>query len=92
MLTDEGAKVNRNQKPLLQLEFLLRVCHQGGWVVDLCCGSGSGLIAALRLGFSAAGFDLSQAQVQATKARIRRLASQKVLFLSFYLCIRCNCI
>ena len=54
-LTDEGFIVNKFQKPLLQLEFLLRVCHQGGWVVDLCCGSGSGVIAALRLGFCAAG-------------------------------------
>ena len=70
--------MNKYQKPLLQLEFLLRVCHQGGWVVDLCCGSGSGVIAALRLGFCAAGFDVKQQQVDATRKRITNFSKQEV--------------
>ena len=74
----DGHKVNPSQKPLLQLEFLLRVCHQGGWVVDLCCGSGSGLIAGLRLLYNVAGFDILESQVNATKARIRKFAEQEV--------------
>lgn len=77
-MTDAGVKVNLSQKPLLELEFLLRVCHQGGWVVDLCCGSGSGLIAAMRLGYNVAGFDIKEAQVNATKARIQKFSEQEV--------------
>ena len=79
--------MNKFQKPLLQLEFLLRVCHQGGWVVDLCCGSGSGVIAALRLGFSAAGFDIRQEQVDATRQRIAKLAKQEVRALTDTGCV-----
>ena len=78
LTTQDGHKVNPSQKPLLQLEFLLRVCHQGGWVVDLCCGSGSGLIAGLRLGYNVAGFDILKSQVNATKARIRKYAEQEI--------------
>ncbi|KAA6417504.1 MAG: hypothetical protein FRX49_12530, partial [Trebouxia sp. A1-2] len=77
LVTDAGVKVNLSQKPLLELEFLLRVCHQGGWVVDLCCGSGSGLIAAMRLGYNVAGFDIKEAQVNATKARIQKFSEQE---------------
>ncbi|KAL3142119.1 hypothetical protein ABBQ32_004737 [Trebouxia sp. C0010 RCD-2024] len=75
---DVGARVNICQKPLLQLEFLLRVCHQGGWVVDLCCASGSGLVAAVRLGHSAAGFDLSEKQVDASKRRLQQLSLKEM--------------
>lgn len=84
LLTDDGEKVNPTQKPLLQLEFLLRVCHQGGWVVDLCCGSGSGLIAGLRLGYNVAGFDTKQEQVDATKARVKKFSVQEVRPSAFY--------
>ena len=70
--------MNPSQKPLLELEFLLRVCHQGGWLVDLCCGSGSGLIAGLRLGYNVAGFDIKEAQVNAAKARIQKFSQQEV--------------
>ena len=51
-------------------------------MVDLCCGSGSGLIAAVSLGYPAAGFDISQSQVDATKARLQQLSQKKVLFFS----------
>ena len=78
VLTESGDVVNPTKKPLLELEFLLRVCHQGGWLVDLCCGSGSGLIAGLRLGYNVAGFDIREAQVAATTARIRKLSAQEV--------------
>ena len=70
--------VNPTQKPLLELEILVRVCHQGGWLVDLCCGSGSGLIAGLRLGYDVAGFDIQELQVAATIARIKKLSAQEV--------------
>ena len=62
--------INGTQKPLLQLEYLLRTCHQGGWVLDLCCGSGSGVIAALRMGQNAMGVDVSKGQVEGTTARV----------------------
>lgn len=77
-MTEDGEKVNTTQKPLLQLEFLLRVCHQGGWVVDLCCGSGSGLIAGLRLGYNVIGFDIKQDQVDAAMYRVLKFAVDEV--------------
>ena len=77
-LYNDNSKVNLSQKPLLQLEFLLRTCHQGNWVVDMCCGSGSGLIAALRMGFPVAGFDSNQTQVDAAKRRVSLFAQQEV--------------
>ena len=77
-LNNDGTKVNLSQKPLLQLEFLLRACHQGNWVVDMCCGSGSGLIAALRMGYSVAGFDTNKTQVEAARRRVASFAQQEV--------------
>lgn len=76
-LNNDGSKVNLSQKPLLQLEFLLRACHQGNWVVDMCCGSGSGLIAALRMGYSVAGFDTNKTQVEAARRRVASFAEQE---------------
>ena len=52
----DGKELNTYQKGLLEVEFLIRVCHQGGMVVDLCCGSGSGCIAGLRMGHNVTGF------------------------------------
>ncbi len=44
----------------------------------MCCGSGSGLIAALRMGFPVAGFDSNQTQVDAAKRRVSLFAQQEV--------------
>ena len=76
--TPEGHPANPHQKPLLQLEFLLRACHQGGRVVDLCCGTGSGMIAALRMGFDATGIDKDQNQVDVASARVKEFAEREV--------------
>ncbi|KAL0030498.1 hypothetical protein WJX79_010792 [Trebouxia sp. C0005] len=38
---------------------------------------GSGLIAAMRLGYNVAGFDIKEAQVNATKARIQKFSEQE---------------
>ena len=54
--------LNPDQKGLLELNYLIRMCHQGGYVVDLCSGSGSGCIG-LRMAHSVSGFDLSKDQV-----------------------------
>ena len=80
MLMDGPIVVNPTQKPLLQMEFLLRACHQGGWVVDLCCGSGTGVIAALNLQFSVIGFDKVGFQVDATRRRVKEFADNEVSF------------
>lgn len=66
----DGVTLNDHQKGLLELEHMIRVCHQGGLVVDLCCGSGSGCIAGLRMGYSVAGFDISGTQVKGARRRI----------------------
>ena len=77
---DTGQVVNSMQKPLMTLEFLIRLCHhdQGGRVVDLCCGSGSGMLAALRMGHNVTGVDNSEEQLSACKARILEFEHREV--------------
>lgn len=58
-------------------------------MVDLCCGSGSGVVAALRMGYNAVGLDINETQVQATAERVRsfgELEVRKTTHLAF-----CNC-
>ena len=47
--------------------------------LDMCCGSGSGLIAALRMGYSVAGFDTNKTQVEAARRRVASFAEQEVI-------------
>ncbi|KAL0018283.1 hypothetical protein WJX77_009248 [Trebouxia sp. C0004] len=42
----------------------------------MCCGSGSSLIAALRIGYPVAGFDNNKTQVDAAKSRVAKFAQQ----------------
>ena len=59
------------QKPLKLLDRLLRpVVEEGDWVVDLCCGSGTTLVAAQALGCRFAGLDLSPEALAVTLARL----------------------
>lgn len=46
------------------------VRSQEKWVVYLCCGSGSGCIAALRMGYIAFGVDAAPDQVQVARKRL----------------------
>ena len=65
--------MNDDQKAIAPLEFLLRTCMppQCDWVVDLCCGSGSGCVAALRMGFNVLGVDRSSTQITGTRKRLQ---------------------
>ena len=67
---------------ILATVVLLRICHQGGWVLDLCCGSGSDVIAALRMGHNAMGVDVSKGQVEGTTARVKMFAVEGSSFCS----------
>lgn len=59
------------QKPLALLELLVRACSPpGGTVLDPCCGSGTTLVAAIRTGRNAIGFDISQDAVSVAAARL----------------------
>ena len=86
---DGQTAVNPTQKSLLQMEFLIRACHQatGGWVVVLCCGSGTGVIAALRNQLNVVAFDIMQQQVDFTKHRVDTFLQSEVR-LTYFLC--CN--
>lgn len=60
------------QKPLALLETLIGACAPvGGLVVDPCCGSGTTLVAAARLGRIGLGFDISPDAVAVTKKRLK---------------------
>jgi DNA modification methylase len=63
------------QKPLALLEMLIGACCPGGGVaLDPCCGSGTTLVAARRLGREAIGVDASDAAIALTE---RRLAEER---------------
>ena len=49
-----------------------------GGVVDLCCGPGSGIIAALRMGYTAAGLDISQKQLEAAAKKVKLFGHMEV--------------
>lgn len=60
------------QKPLKLLERLLKpVTEPGDLVVDLCCGGGTTLEAAQKLGCRFAGFDLNPEAVAVSLARLK---------------------
>ena len=60
------------QKPLKLLErLLLPVTRPGDWVADLCCGSGTTLAAAEKLGCHYAGLDISPQAVSVSLARLK---------------------
>ena len=59
------------QKPLALLEVLVGACcPPGGVVLDPCCGSGTSLVAAARLGRDAVGFDVSKRAAQIARERL----------------------
>ena len=43
---------------------------EADFVVDLCCGSGSGCVAALRIGYHSYGIDRSTEQLEEAKRRV----------------------
>ncbi|MBL8764180.1 MAG: site-specific DNA-methyltransferase [Phycisphaerae bacterium] len=61
------------QKPVALLELLIAACcPPGGVVLDPCCGSGTTLVAAARLGRTALGCDLNPRAVALTRRRLER--------------------
>jgi DNA modification methylase len=59
------------QKPLALLELLVRACcPPGGVVLDPCCGSGTTLVAAAKLGRGAVGFDINPEAVALARGRL----------------------
>lgn len=62
------------QKPLALLELLVAACSPPkGTVLDPCCGSGTTLVAAKRLGRIVIGCDTSAAAVRLTRTRLSEL-------------------
>ncbi len=59
------------QKPIALLDVLVRACcPPGGVVLDPCCGSGTTLVAAVRAGRCAIGFDRSSLAVACARRRL----------------------
>jgi len=60
------------QKPLALLEMLIGACcPPGGMVLDPCCGSGTTLVAAAKLGRTALGIDISEEAIALAQHRLR---------------------
>lgn len=47
-------------------------------VVDLCCGSGTGCVAALRMGYHAIGIDRNARQVEEARRRLKMFTDNEV--------------
>jgi site-specific DNA-methyltransferase (adenine-specific) len=59
------------QKPVVLLERILEIASEpGDLILDPCCGSGTTLVAAKRLGRSAIGIDSSDRAVEMTASRL----------------------
>lgn len=59
------------QKPLALLELLVGACcPPGGLVVDPCCGSGTTLVAASKIGRASIGADVNPQAVELTRNRL----------------------
>jgi DNA modification methylase len=60
------------QKPLALLEMLVGACcPRDGLVLDPCCGSGTTLVAAQKLGRQAVGLDRDERAVEVARGRLR---------------------
>lgn len=68
------------QKPLALLDRLVQVFSNPGDVVcDLCCGSGTALVAAVLAGRSAVGVDVSEAAVSLARGRLSHAGAGDIL-------------
>lgn len=75
-VTPLGYVVNPYQKPIgLGSWFVTHFSRVGDWVLDLCCGTGATLVAALLHGRNASGVDKSLVQVGFVKSRVMTLDS-----------------
>lgn len=73
-LSDLGCVVNPYQKPVaLGNWFVSHFSEEGDWVADLCCGTGSTLVATLLLGRHGSAVDKSESQIQFVTNRIMTL-------------------
>lgn len=69
------------QKPEALLErLILMTTNPGDTVLDLCCGSGTTLAAALKLGRNAIGIDMGALAISTTSARLRGLGFEPELY------------
>ena len=67
-----GEILNHQQAALLELEFLIYTCGGARQVVVLRCGTGSGCVAALRLGRDTTGIDNSPFQLNEACWRLKQ--------------------
>lgn len=59
------------QKPLSLLERIIHIAsNEGDWILDPFCGSGTTLVAALRMNRNAIGIDVSSDAIELTKKRL----------------------
>jgi site-specific DNA-methyltransferase (adenine-specific) len=69
------------QKPEALLErLILLTTNPGDTVLDPCCGSGTTLAAAVKLGRNAIGIDMGAVAISTTSARLRELGFEPVLY------------
>ena len=75
-LDDLGCVVNPYQKPVALGDWFVRhFSEPGDWVADLCCGTGSALVAALLSGRHGSAVDKAESQIKFLTNRIMTLES-----------------
>jgi site-specific DNA-methyltransferase (adenine-specific) len=60
------------QKPIVLLERIIALCtHEGDWVLDPFCGSGTTIVASLLLNRNVVGIDISAEALALTQSRVQ---------------------
>jgi len=73
-------KLHQTEKPLELMRRLCRIVVPGGLVLDPFCGSGTTVVAAKQMGYSAVGIELSGYYVGVACRRVAEAVQQTALF------------
>jgi hypothetical protein len=83
LIGDQGQDINRTQKSLDECRLIIRLCTPGeGWVLSVCNGTGTAMIAAALEGRSSVGIENSVTQNVMCRKRIDTFLHKEALLVA----------